>query len=184
MLKKRTFVVCMVTSLVLLLYGCDSKRERTEARRLGAIADAHDEIEGALEVLKLLDDTDRRFDAVFDIRHGFNRLRQFNDSDSGAAYVEPLTTLLGDKDWRLRLLVCEMLGRVGTGNPEAENHLTETLSDGNERVRFHAAVALVRIGVPKRQCESIFRDGLRDDLEPVREEASWALEEMKKIESR
>jgi HEAT repeat protein len=184
MLKKRTLVVCIVASLVLFLQACDSKRERTEATRLDAIADAHDEIRGALEVLKLVDDTDRRFDAVMDIRHGFNRLRQFNDLASGAAYVEPLSTLLGDKDPIVRLLVCDMIGRVGIRNPEAERRLSERLSDADERVRFQAALALVRIGVPKPQCEGILREGLRDDLEPVREEASWALEEMKRIESR
>jgi len=112
MLKKRAFIITMVISLVLFLQACDSKRQRPEARRSKAIAAAHDQIESALQVLNITDDTDRRFDAANDIWHGLNRLKQFNDN--GAAYVEPVAALLGDKEWRVRLLACDMLGRVAT----------------------------------------------------------------------
>ena len=176
--KKRNFVEVWESPST--LSECDAHPQSANARRLAAITDAHHEVESALGVLKVSDDTSRRFDAVWDIRKGFNRFRQYNDS--GAAYVEPLTSLLGDKKWRVRLLVCDMLGQVGIGNAQAEKHLAETLSDGDERVRFQAALALVRIGAPKPQCESILRKGLENGLEPVRRDAAWALVRIGELE--
>jgi HEAT repeat protein len=147
MLTKRTPVVCIVASLALLLSGCDAHPQNSNAKRLAGITAAHRQIKSALAVLELADDTDRRFDAVLDILKGLADLKHYNER--GAAYVEPLTTLLADDEWRVRLLGCLMLGCLGTGSVEAEKHLTETLSDGDERVRFQAAMALVRIWSPE-----------------------------------
>jgi HEAT repeat protein len=179
MLKKRIPVVLVVASLALLLSGCDADPQNSNAKRFSGITAAHRQIESALGLLELTDDTDRRFDAVLDILKGLTDLKHYNES--GAAYVEPQTTLLADEEWRVRLLGCLMLGCVGTGSAEAKEHLTEKLSDGDERVRFQAALALVRTGAPKPQCESIFREGLRHLYEPIRRDASWALDEMKKL---
>ncbi len=64
----------------------------------------------------------------------------------GAPAVEPLTVLLGDKDWVVRWAVTKALGQIG--DPRSLQPLMFAMGDADANVRHAAAEALGQIGDP------------------------------------
>jgi len=58
--------------------------------------------------------------------------------------VEPLITVLGDEDWRIRQFAAETLGKIG--DKRAVEPLIKALSDDHMWVRIYAVGALGKIG--------------------------------------
>ena len=168
-------------------------RHLIEKLKAGALADDADACNAAAEELEKIGS--RVVPALFDLLRDPNEKVQLRAYDAllhkGERYGNPssmydgaLPTLigaLGDENWDVRYVACQILGDQGSAAKMAIPALTEVIRDQNASVRGAAASALGDIGPEARSAIPALRCLLRDEFWGIRMRAIDTLLELNGI---